>query len=372
MGSRFEEAMDVLTPAMELDVHNGNMIGYALKQCLIGTYHIKHNDLDIAERVLHDLLKFIRTQKVSQPSVADLSSPMIRAGPGEERESAEQIALYCIAMLRKEQQVEARLVESALLHAITKNNCMHVESTSKALIALKTMFATEDRKKHIQQLNWLATEFNLNVDRDTSVARFGQNIASGAQLPKRVMFCLDYSAAVGAAFQATLDNVNTIFELHMNAADTMSIIYFNHKIDFALPPTVKKGNELRILDSLERMMAPTGERVAMCDAVVVSIHALSLEYTTEDWLVLVTCSDDTASYISLEKTVDKVINSKVGLIVIGIGEGVQTAALELLAGSTSRCVYFAAKTDKKSINEAFEHAIRLIEMSCSGENDSSI
>eukprot|EP01034_Spumella_vulgaris_P047515 gene47515-biopygen36190 len=46
--------------------------------------------------------------------------------------------------------------------------------------------------------------------------------------------------------------------------------------------------------------------------------------------------DDTASRLSLEKTMDKVMFSKVGLIVIGIGERVQCAALELLAGSTKK------------------------------------
>jgi hypothetical protein len=101
----------------------------------------------------------------------------------------------------------------------------------------------------------------------------------------------------------------------------------------------------------------------MYDAIVVSLFALSQVPTAEDWLVLVTASSDTASRLSLEKTVDKVIYSKVGLIVIGIGEGVQTAALELLATSTKRGVYFHAQADKKSINEAFEHAIQIIEMS---------
>jgi hypothetical protein len=61
---------------------------------------------------------------------------------------------------------------------------------------------------------------------------------------------------------------------------------------------------------------------------------------------------------------DKILFAKVGLIVIGIGDKVQTAALELLATSTKRGVYFPAQADKKSINEAFEHAIQIIEMSC--------
>jgi hypothetical protein len=58
-------------------------------------------------------------------------------------------------------------------------------------------------------------------------------------------------------------------------------------------------------------------------------------------------------------------SNKVGLIVIGIGVNVQTAALELLANSSKRGVYFHANVDKKSINEAFEHAIQIMEM-CSG------
>jgi hypothetical protein len=55
--------------------------------------------------------------------------------------------------------------------------------------------------------------------------------------------------------------------------------------------------------------------------------------------------------------------------VIGIGNKVQTAALELLASSSKRGVYFNANTDRKSINEAFEHAIHIIEM-CSGQVES--
>jgi hypothetical protein len=127
---------------------------------------------------------------------------------------------------------------------------------------------------------------------------------------------------------------------------------------------LKKGNELRILDSMERLVAPRGSEVAMYDAVMVALYALCLQPTVEDWLILVTSSDDTASRLSLEKTMDKILFAKVGLIVIGIGEGVQTAALELLATSTKRGVYFHAQADKKSINEAFEHAMQIIKMSC--------
>jgi hypothetical protein len=178
------------------------------------------------------------------------------------------------------------------------------------------------------------------------------------------MFCLDHSANMaGVKQQAVVDNINTVFELHINASDSLSILYFNRKIDFALPPTVKKGNELRILDSMERLVAPRGSEVAMYDAVVVSLYTLSLLHTVDDWLVLVTSSDDTVSRWTLEKTMERLQFAKTGLIVIGIGDKVQSIALELLAGSSKKGVYFHAQADKKSINEAFEHAIHIIEMS---------
>eukprot|EP01034_Spumella_vulgaris_P032228 gene32228-biopygen27474 len=120
---------------------------------------------------------------------------------------------------------------------------------------------------------------------------------------------------------------------------------------------------------MERLVTPSGSHTLMYDAVMVALYALSISSTPDDWLILVTNSDDDASRLSLEKTMDRILFSKIGLIVIGIGDKVQVAALELLAGSTKKGVYFPASADKKSINEAFEHAIQIIEMSGSSNDN---
>eukprot|EP01034_Spumella_vulgaris_P047500 gene47500-biopygen34900 len=161
---RFEDAMKVLTPALEIDLQNGHMINYALKQCAIARYHKTKNEFVTAEKIVFDLLKLIRTQKsrrnlTAPPTPVEVKEHRVS---NEERESAEQIALYRMARVRKESGSEARVVESALIYSLLKNSVMHSDTTSKTLITLKKIFGREGRLAHIEQINWLAMEFNLN------------------------------------------------------------------------------------------------------------------------------------------------------------------------------------------------------------------
>eukprot|EP01034_Spumella_vulgaris_P047470 gene47470-biopygen31404 len=356
---KYTEAMDILTPALDRDLKKKYLIGYALKQASIANYHMEQENYEATETVLRDMQRFLRQfttdTKGGQPSG---SGKMMT----EEVESAQQIALFRVAKLCSARQTsdKGRAVESAYITCLIRHSIMHTSTATKALIALKSIFAAQHRNKDILELDFMASEFNMNVSRDTSGGAFSRNIINNDQPPRRILFSLDYSEKMaGASHQAVMDNVNTIFEMHLSHKDSMGIVYFNHKVRFALPMMPKKGNELLILDNMEKLTTPKGG-CAMYDALGMSMYALALEPTDQDWLVLVVGNDDLNSRIPLQVILDKVMFAKIGFIVIGIGADLRPAALELMCSSAKRGVYFQARADKKSINEAFEHAMHIV------------
>ncbi len=250
-----------------------------------------------------------------------------------------QICLFELANLKQAQQTQqdvntvssssgkknnithaTNAVESAYLKTLLQFRTMHVETTTRALVALKALYATQQRTTDVSELEFLAAEYNFNVSRDTSHG-FGRNVASTEQLSKRIMFCVDYTAAMsGVKMKSVMDNINTIFELHLFDKDYMSVLYYANKVRFCFPLTLKQGNEALILTNLESLNAPSEDTTSiMYDAMGVCLYALSLQSNSSDWLVLFTGSEDCASKLSLQVVLEKLQKAKIGLIVIGIG-----------------------------------------------------
>eukprot|EP01034_Spumella_vulgaris_P027194 gene27194-33882_t len=363
--NRFAAAFQLLERLLISDKTAGYVKGCVVKQGTLGQYYLKQGETSSAEKVFLSALDFVRKTRRAIQDAEDTDSLI-------QSLAAEQIALFNIALLREAQKRPTAEIESAYIAALVTSPVIHMATTTKVLLSLRTLAAKlPNGEGKVRQIDQLAAEYCFNLT--TGGGKGGHN--SGA---KTVAFVVDYSGSMsGSKIRSAVDNLCSIIDKHMMESDSLMVVRFNQTVSTVLS-LQQKGNHTRtssVLAQVRGMNAPTGS-TALYTAINLTLAELTNKKTaaatsSNNWMVVLT---DGADNHTGGPTVDAVCRNlathknRVNVIVIGVGSDVQVEVLERIAKSGGQGVFISAASDKRSIDAAFAQVATLIQESSSSSS----
>ena len=232
---------------------------------------------------------------------------------------------------------------------------MHLTTVVKILSCLLDVLSDPADKENVLAL---ATRHNLTLQNSKNSHQKGRTSA------KRVIFAVDYSGSMcGSKIKSAVQNIKEITNNHVYDNDIVQILQFNDRVQVLFPLQAKLGNESKLTQIIDGMNSPSNS-TALYDAIKSTLKDLEKNRTYNDWIIVLTDGADTVSSCS-QSDVLSIIKSKgklcPNLIIIGIGNDVETTLLSQLASSTAKGIYIGAASDKKSIDEAFGKVVQAIQ-----------
>jgi Mg-chelatase subunit ChlD len=249
------------------------------------------------------------------------------------------------------------LVTSSFLKALTITPNMHTATAKSILQGLKLLAIAVGKDSTMgQNIDELAETYGFNL-----AGSHQKQGRIGFGNKKRVTFIIDYSGSMsGTKIRAAVHNVENIFQNHIHEQDSISLIYFTHKVFHPLPLTLKAGNSAQILESIRSLTGPNGS-TALYDAMSTAIDGFSnTRGEHNDWIVALTDGGDNSSSIGSGALCEKLKKSQVNTVVLGIGSDVETTVLTTLASAAKLGKYIFAEGNKESIDQAFGEVAVLI------------
>eukprot|EP01041_Mallomonas_annulata_P010479 gene10479-21855_t len=336
------DAITILSEAMEEDFKQKYVLGYVVRQGTLGQLNLKTGYIVAAERMMMKALKFI---------VDSVDSHAIAETEMDEAAAAEQIAIFNIGVLRESQE-KFESAEEAYLDSLTIHKTMHVSTTKKALSCLKKLFNTRKQNKEVALVETIASKNGFILLSST-----GQSTGS-----KRVILVVDYSGSMsGVKMKSAIGCVKLIFHEYINTSDSVMLIHFSDEVVIDFPIQIKGNNEHMMETKIDELCSPNGTS-AFYDAVVAGLNAFEVSPSNNnDWIVVLTEGDDSHSSTSYNTLIEKLKVTKAGLIIIGIGGGMQRKSLEGLTHANKKGVFVLANGDQKSVDDAFREVAVLIQ-----------
>ena len=151
----------------------------------------------------------------------------------------------------------------------------------------------------------------------------------------KVIFALDYSGSMsGNKIRSAVENIKNIFDNYIDENDYISVVTFNGFVMTNLPLTIKRDNEISIGSTISSLIHPNGG-TAFYLAIDETMNMLEGNHTQNDWIVALTDGEDNCSKSGQkEKIIKRLSSSDNGLVIIGVGQDVQTNILEEIAHSS--------------------------------------
>lgn len=335
---KFAEAFNILENVLLEDKQNFYIRGCVVKQGTLGQYYLKQKELTDADRIFTSALHFLRS--------IDESAFTPDQWNRQETQSAEQIALANMAYLAESRELSHAELETAYILALTHSPVMH-SSTTKSMLTKLMKLKGLDNADEAKRILELAANFSFILDSTDDGKTSGL-------VSKNVMFSIDISGSMaGEKLRAAIDNVNTIVDKYIFDEDCVGITVFNHVVQTIFPLSCRVGYEERISSLLYGLSAQGG--TAVYDAILSGCQMLETQRDNkrENWLIALTDGADGGSRTNVNTLCQLLATMSVKLIVIGVGE-VDTALLTRIVSSTNPPgMYFAAKSDKSSIDQTF-------------------
>ena len=374
----FEDTFAALEPLLKEDKKSNYIRGCVIKQGNLGHYYLKQGETSSAEKIFFAALEFIQKEEdefkhqgVIEDGIPDHVHAEVNSWNNEECESAEQTALYNIALYYSSVQ-KSKEAELYYLNALCKPKTMHVATCSKILVELLSLYtggALHCAPHNKVQLTELSTMNKFDLDglrMSTSTAKVISKI-------KRVALLVDYSGSMsGSKINSAMTNMKTLFNEHIHDDDWVMLAHFNSKVKVDFPLLRKKGNEAMMLSRMDALKQPNGATAFYC-AIHESIIAMQQAYNSanktvgNNWIIALTDGEDSMSsghtYDSIYQELKALEGSKydINLIIIGVGSDVDSKSLENLAKATPEGTYVSANSDSASIKEAFSQVIATIQ-----------
>lgn len=258
---------------------------------------------------------------------------------------------------------------SAAEHHLILSLClganMHVATTAQALTALCKILQDRLDTTQLKKLQQIILTHKLIAT------------AAGSTAPtaaaKRVAVAIDYSGSMaGSKIKAAVNSLQELVNKHIFPDDLLLIIKFNHTCDVVLPLTLKRGNEDRIAQLISKIDAPNGG-TALYDAIVSTINALArrkhqstdeigAHNSNSDWVVVLTDGMEGCSRGNSKSSVEDAIrHTPCGIIIVGVGEDVDTKELEGLTQCAKNGFFVSAVGNEEGITAAFGQVAVLIQ-----------
>ena len=198
----------------------------------------------------------------------------------------------------------------------------------------------------MKQLNAIADAFGF--------LKFNQ---TNSVVQKRVAFAIDYSGSMsGEKIRSAVENLQMLFDNNISVGDSIMLLHFTEKILIDFDLTVKSAaNSDFFRSKIQALVYPSGS-TAFYDAVNTALSKFKARPSDMDWIVALTDGDDNSSNITKDNLINYLssAHSGLGIIIIGVGNDVNTEILTSIVKSRSqKGIYVSANGDKKSINEAF-------------------
>ena len=347
--NNFTTAFNSLEILLTEDKKLSYIRGCVVKQGILGQWYLRQKEYSSAEKVFNTALEFIRTKDLRLYNSATQWNQ-------DECDAAEQIALFNYSTLYIAQNKFAD-AESKLIEALSSTSKMHLTTVVKILSCLSDTLSDPKDKENLLAL---AQKYNLTLLNSKNSNQKGG--AHGQR--KRVIFAVDYSGSMsGSKIKSAVQNIKDITENHVHGDDMIQIIQFNSLVKVLFPLQPKAGNESTLKHIIEGMNSPN-DSTAFYDAVISALTDLDKNKTNNDWIIVLTDGADSSSSSS-QSQVLSIIKSKgkqcPNLIIIGVGDDVETTLLTQLAISTAKGMYIGAASDKKSIDEAFGKVVQAIQ-----------
>jgi Mg-chelatase subunit ChlD len=216
--------------------------------------------------------------------------------------------------------------------------------------------ANAGRAEEARQIMDLAARFSFKLEGDYL-------IKAVEVVPKSLMFAIDVSGSMaGMKLRAAVENVNTMITDYVFETDLVGVTTFNHTVStiFGLHSKVEYGAYNS--NSLSKLQASGGS--FLYDAIYNSCRALMNQHIDgrDDWLVVLTDGADGESTISLQSLCTLLQEVSVKLIIIGVGDDVETEVLTSIVASTNPPgMYFAASSDKSNMAKTFTRVSAVIQ-----------
>nr|MDO8109293.1 cache domain-containing protein [Candidatus Sigynarchaeota archaeon] len=194
------------------------------------------------------------------------------------------------------------------------------------------------------------------------------------QPKKFIVFVIDCSGSMQSRIKAAKEGAKFIFETQINPQDEVAIITFHSIYEILLPPTLKGGNEAKILKIIDDI-SNTIYQTAFYDSLGVAIDFLNKNGGNEQkWIIALTDGQDNSStrftvipLSPFQQKLQKVtslgtsINDNLlalNMIIVGIGNELRLveANLRELVGSIKRGTYIPVPESgdvSKQIKSAF-------------------
>ena len=160
----------------------------------------------------------------------------------------------------------------------------------------------------------------------------------------------------GEKIRSAVENLQMLFDNNISVGDSIMLLHFTEKILIDFDLTVKSAaNSDFFRSKIQALVYPSGS-TAFYDAVNTALSKFKARPSDMDWIVALTDGDDNSSNITKDNLINYLssAHSGLGIIIIGVGNDVNTEILTSIVKSRSqKGIYVSANGDKKSINEAF-------------------
>lgn len=337
---RYGEAFPILEELLIHDRDIGYLRGCVVKQGILGHYYLKQGEISSARKVFESALLFLRTQE----SVVS----------GQESIASEQIAMYNLAFLEEILGNDPTTIVQLYLEALCYPRYFHPPTVVKILLAIRNIFVQSQDLESIVSLDDIASKYHWNLKDIIGNEKSREN-----GLPKRIVFCLDYSGSMsGGKIRSAVSNLRSIIQDHMSSSDSLSLIRFCHEVTIDVRLKVKGNQDVEYTDILANWTSPCGN-TALYDAIASAVSILEESPSCSDWIVALTDGEDNASRRDISTLSNLLRTANANLILIGVGN-VDHEKCQILTSSSRKGLFIPASDNASGIDEAFGKALTII------------
>jgi VWFA-related protein len=184
---------------------------------------------------------------------------------------------------------------------------------------------------------------NFRVQEDGSMVRVkGVFPLEKGDEPLSVVLAIDRSGSMRGqpikdALQAAKD-----FIREMRAIDRVGLVIFDDRVTVIARPFSDKGPLVKAIDKIK-----VGKDTALNDAVIKSLQLLS-PFTGRRAVIVLTDGKENRSKATREGTIQEAVRLGVPIITVGLGQEVDAASLEAMAGGSGGRAFFAQTSGELS------------------------
>jgi tetratricopeptide (TPR) repeat protein len=334
----YPSAFEILDSAIESDKKMGYIRGCVIKQGNMGHLYNEQGEVKSAEKLFLSSLTF----------VANADKRLHSATWNEqEAEVSLQIALFNMAKLEMKKN-RNRTAEHYLILTLMHTSIMHVPSARQAFQGLLSLYPRDAQKN--SRLRNLAERLQFTLETISKPAK------------KRVAFGLDYSGSMaGDKINSSSANLLSMFQKHIADDDEVMIMHFTSHCTVDIDLCTKKGNVEKIENAIKRLTRPGGS-TAFYDAIKELYQRLRSLSTDNDWVIVLTDGEDTASSFKHDNAMAMIqSNSSIGLVIIAAGSDVDSGSLQRLVKCSSKGILLSVTGNQSGIDDAFGKVAKIIQ-----------